>query len=188
MRGAGVDREPQRGSNCQLARLRLPASPPGGALLMMRADWFELMGAAWSEPQLLSLAYSYEQATHPRRPPSTTPALVNGKPPLPVLTAGTLTSNAGGASVRYSLRYDVVTGKLTYEFVPPAGTTIVASALRRGAKGPVLAVLSIPSDSAIAGDAMLGQAAQAAVRAGDLFVDVAVDRGGLMSGPVTLTK
>ncbi len=32
-------------------------------------------GPAWSEPKLLLLAYAYEQATHHRRPPSTTPPL-----------------------------------------------------------------------------------------------------------------
>jgi hypothetical protein len=30
----------------------------------------ELLGRAWSEPQLIKLAYSYEQATHHRRPPA----------------------------------------------------------------------------------------------------------------------
>ena len=32
-------------------------------------------GRAYSEPTLLKLAYSYEQATHHRIPPKTTPAL-----------------------------------------------------------------------------------------------------------------
>jgi len=32
-------------------------------------------GRAWSEPVLIRLAYSYEQATHHRRPPATTPPL-----------------------------------------------------------------------------------------------------------------
>jgi amidase len=182
--------EPQRGTNCQLSPSSgLPAiSLPAGFTDDGVPIGVELMGAAWSEAQLLTLAYSYEQATHPRRPPSTTPALVNGKRPMPVLITGTLASNGSGAGVRYSLRYDVVTGALTFEFVPPAGMTIVASALRRGAKGPIVAVLSNPSDSAAAGDAILGQAAQAAVRAGDMFVEIAVDRAGLMTGPVTLTK
>jgi hypothetical protein len=182
--------EPQRGTNCQLSPSSgLPAiSFPAGFTDDGVPIGVELMGAAWSESRLLSLAYSYEQATHPRRPPSTTPPLVNGKRPAPVLTTGTLASNVGSASVRYSILYDVVTGKLTYEFVPPAGTTIMASALRRGAKGPLVAVLSNPSDSATAGDTTLGQAGQEAVRAGDVFVEVAVDRGGLMTGPVTLTK
>jgi Asp-tRNA(Asn)/Glu-tRNA(Gln) amidotransferase A subunit family amidase len=32
-------------------------------------------GRAWSEPMLIKLAYSYEQATHHRHPPATTPPL-----------------------------------------------------------------------------------------------------------------
>jgi amidase len=32
-------------------------------------------GRAWSEPRLIGLAYSYEQATHHRRAPASTPAL-----------------------------------------------------------------------------------------------------------------
>jgi Asp-tRNA(Asn)/Glu-tRNA(Gln) amidotransferase A subunit family amidase len=34
-----------------------------------------IYGRAWSEPLLIKLAYAYEQATHHRRPPSTTPPL-----------------------------------------------------------------------------------------------------------------
>jgi len=35
----------------------------------------QFFGRAWSEPELIKLAYSYEQATMHRHPPSTTPAL-----------------------------------------------------------------------------------------------------------------
>jgi Asp-tRNA(Asn)/Glu-tRNA(Gln) amidotransferase A subunit family amidase len=35
----------------------------------------EFLGAPWSEPTLIKLAYSYEQATRHRRPPSTAPPL-----------------------------------------------------------------------------------------------------------------
>ena len=35
----------------------------------------QLFGDAWSEPTLIRIAYAYEQATHHRRPPSTTPPL-----------------------------------------------------------------------------------------------------------------
>jgi len=38
-------------------------------------------GRPYSEPTLLKLAYSYEQATHHRRPPKTTPALTEAKAP-----------------------------------------------------------------------------------------------------------
>ena len=34
-----------------------------------------IYGRAWSEPLLLKFVYAYEQATHHRRPPSTTPPL-----------------------------------------------------------------------------------------------------------------
>lgn len=36
-------------------------------------------GRPYSEPLLLKLAYAYEQATHHRRSPETTPALVNAE-------------------------------------------------------------------------------------------------------------
>jgi amidase len=35
----------------------------------------QLLGRPWSEPTLLKLAYAYEQATHHRHPPASTPAL-----------------------------------------------------------------------------------------------------------------
>jgi Asp-tRNA(Asn)/Glu-tRNA(Gln) amidotransferase A subunit family amidase len=38
----------------------------------------QILGDAWSEPELLGLAYSYEQATHHRRPPASAPPLSGG--------------------------------------------------------------------------------------------------------------
>jgi Asp-tRNA(Asn)/Glu-tRNA(Gln) amidotransferase A subunit family amidase len=35
----------------------------------------QILGRPWSEPTLFRIAYSYEQATHHRRPPASTPAL-----------------------------------------------------------------------------------------------------------------
>jgi Asp-tRNA(Asn)/Glu-tRNA(Gln) amidotransferase A subunit family amidase len=35
----------------------------------------QFLGDAWTEPRLIALAYSYEQATLHRRPPESTPSL-----------------------------------------------------------------------------------------------------------------
>jgi len=35
----------------------------------------QILGAAWTEPQLIAIAYAYEQATHHRQPPARTPRL-----------------------------------------------------------------------------------------------------------------
>ena len=37
------------------------------------------LGLPYSEPTLIKLAYAYEQATHHRHPPASTPPLVAGK-------------------------------------------------------------------------------------------------------------
>ena len=35
----------------------------------------QVLGRAWSEPTLIKIVYGYEQATHHRRPPASTPPL-----------------------------------------------------------------------------------------------------------------
>jgi Asp-tRNA(Asn)/Glu-tRNA(Gln) amidotransferase A subunit family amidase len=182
--------EPQRGTNCQLSpSAGLPAiSIPAGFTDDGVPIGIELMGAAWSEPQLLALAYAYEQATHPRRPPSTTPRLVSGKAPLPAAVAGTLASTGGPAGARYTFTYDPVNGSLSYDLVPPPGAAINAAVLRRGAKGPIVAVLLTPTDRGSSGDARLGAAAQAALRTGEVIVEVITNGGAVLTAPVQVSK
>ena len=76
-RKANVIGEMQMGTNCQLsANSGLPAiTVPGGFTADGLPVGVELLGRAWSEPQLIKFAYAYEQATHHRRPPASTPAL-----------------------------------------------------------------------------------------------------------------
>ena len=69
--------ETQMGVNCQLsANSGLPAIVvPGGFTADGLPVGIELLGRAWSEPQLIKFDYAYEQATRHCRPPASTPAL-----------------------------------------------------------------------------------------------------------------
>ena len=74
-RKAAVIGQGQGGSNCQLsATTDLPAlSMPAGFTVDGLPVGLELLGRPWSEGQLLMIAYAYERAAQPRRPPSHTP-------------------------------------------------------------------------------------------------------------------
>ncbi|HJZ70944.1 MAG TPA: amidase family protein [Vicinamibacterales bacterium] len=69
--------QPQNGSNCQLsAATGLPAmSMPAGFTADGLPVGMDLLGQPWSEPALLKVAYAYERAVAPRKPPKTTPPL-----------------------------------------------------------------------------------------------------------------
>ena len=76
-RKANVIGEAQLGTNCRLSfHSGLPAiTIPGGFTPDGLPVGVELLGRAWSEPQLIKIAYAYEQVTHHRRPPASTPVL-----------------------------------------------------------------------------------------------------------------
>jgi Asp-tRNA(Asn)/Glu-tRNA(Gln) amidotransferase A subunit family amidase len=69
--------EPQQGGNCAAsAATGLPAiTVPAGFADDGMPVGIEFLGRPFSEPDLLKIAYAYEQATHHRRPPSLTPRL-----------------------------------------------------------------------------------------------------------------
>ncbi|MCU1382006.1 MAG: glutamyl-tRNA amidotransferase [Acidobacteria bacterium] len=158
--------ETQRGSeNCQLSPATgLPAiSVPAGFTDDGVPVGVELMGAAWSEARLLAMAFAYEQTAHPRRPPASTPSLVNGRAP----TTLNFVVNLNGAHV-------------TFSFNPPAGTLAwdatstrpLAASVHRGRQGPVLATIMTNRASEAAGMVTLSLADRAALRDNGLFLSV----------------
>ena len=116
--------EAQGGTNCQLsATTGLPAiSMPAGFSNDGLPIGLELLGGAWEEARLLKYAYAWEQASKLRKPPFSTPPLVNGKAPAPVTmqigapspaAAGSATAGAPAFGLRYT--YDQTTGTLQYD-------------------------------------------------------------------------
>ena len=134
--------EPQGGSNCQLSPSSgLPAiSVPAGFTDDGLPVGMDLLGAAFAEPKLLALAYSYEQATHPRRPPMSTPAVVNGKAPMPIPFEVTVAT--GGNSLKVSFTFDRLTGQLAYRIAPSPANPTMQVTLHRGAAGQNGAVIA----------------------------------------------
>ena len=169
--------EPQAGSTCQLsASSGLPAiSMPAGFTDDGVPIGIELIGRAWSEPRLLAFAYAFEQATHHRRPPPTTPALVNGRAPSPhtlVITTG---------PVKTTLTFDPTTRRVKYDVMAMAGPDpAIAAAIHRtgeGGSGPVVFRLLDGMGRPLPGEITLGSADAAAWERGTLYVQVTARSG-----------
>ena len=68
----------------------------------------DLLGGAFKEAQLLSIGLGVQQTLALRRPPFSTPALVDGKPPAPT------TGSAKYGDAIVSIMYDQTTSRMTY--------------------------------------------------------------------------
>jgi hypothetical protein len=123
----------------------------------------ELLGGPWSEPQLLAIAFAYEQAAHPRVPPPGLPALANKRAPA----ARSFVLNLGGAHVTFT--FDGGEGTLAWDAV---STKPLVASLHRGRQGPALATLMTDKASEGAGIVVLQPTDRVALREGGLFMAV----------------
>ena len=151
--------EAQGGTNCQLsATTGLPAiSMPAGFSTDLLPIGVELLGGAFTESNLLKLAYTWEQSSKLRRPPFSTPPLVKGMAPAPIsLTQGivagvnTDTGTTAPASSQVKWTYDQTTGALRFEASAstPVTDRVLGLTIQRsnGDKpGPIIAHLLAPN-------------------------------------------
>jgi hypothetical protein len=151
--------EPQAGSTCQLsANSGLPAlTAPAGFTADGLPVGLELLGRPFADPRLVQLAYGFEQAGPRRRPPGTTPPLVDGHAPSPrafsVTAAG---ASASGPRAEARLVLDASRLELRYDVraLGVSADQVMAIALQRtdsAGVGPVVYRLSGPGTSSASG-------------------------------------
>jgi amidase len=176
-RKAALIGEPQRGANCQLSAVTgLPAlSMPAGLTPDGLPIAVELLGRPLADARLLSLAFDYEQSTHPRRPPSTTPALIDGRAPKPIAMAAV--AHAGGTRAHGDFAFDPTRRSLDYsvQIAGAAGGRVFAVSIDRdsaGRKGPVIRHLSGGDVRQFKGTLKLGDAERRDLLAGRLALVV----------------
>lgn len=171
-RKAALLGEPARGSTCQLsANTGLPAlTMPAGFTADGLPVGIELLGRPLADARLVAIAYAYEQAMHPRRPPPTTPPLVDGRAPAPL--AWTTTTRAGPATATVAFSWDPTTSGLSWKLrLTGAVERVYAVTVDRvvGArKGPVVARLAGPDMTVAEGTLTLGPALRDDLGAGRL--------------------
>ena len=147
--------DPQVGVTCQLsAQTGLPAiTVPAGFTEDGLPVGVELLGRPFADDRLVGLAYSFEQAGPRRRPPATTPPLVNGRAPGPV--AFDVTAGAPQPAARARFTYDAARSELGYAVqVTAPAEQIHAVVLREGTAeqpGPIVYRLAGPGATSASG-------------------------------------
>ena len=129
--------EPQLGGTCNLsAQSGLPAiSIPAGFMAEGLPVGIELLGRAFTDVRLVSLAYAFEQSGPRRRAPSTTPALVRGA--APVATPIVLRVGTPRAVATATLTFDAPRNELRWSVALSGAraTDVQAVVLRRHGAG-----------------------------------------------------
>jgi amidase len=180
--------EAQLGSNCQLsAATGLPAiSIPAGFSSDGVPIGLELLGPAFAEGPLLRVAYAWEQTTHPRVPPFSTPTLVNGAAPAPVRIE-TMVKGTTSTAARIVLNYDRTTGVVRYDASTSglADDRVIALTLQRteGEKpGAIVAHLLKPGQVSGSGTLTLRGRTREDFVAGKMYVHFYTQRSPLGVG------
>jgi hypothetical protein len=145
----------------------------------------ELLGRAFEEPQLLALAYAYEQAARVRLPPFSTPALVGRSAPAPVA----FTAVAGDArpialTVRFT--YDATVAQLRYDAraAGVAAEDVLGAWIHDGAAGPTQIQLLAHDEVSRAGSTTLAYQQREMLREGRWYVALHTRRAGVQRAHV----
>ncbi len=166
----------QTGSNCALSAISgLPAvTVPAGYAADGMPVGLEMIGREFAEADLIRLAYAYEQTTRHRRPPDSTPSLVD--PPGPVVM-DVEADEVDGTGLRGRFVLDQATRELTYSLSVYGvlnGEVLFTHVHRTidSTAGPVIRLLGGRGRPRVSGTLKLSAAEVGRLREGELYVDV----------------
>ncbi len=192
-RKAAIIGELPIGSTCALSAVTgLPAlSVPAGFTVDGLPIGAELLGRPFADAQLVSLAFDYEQSVHPRRAPSTTPPLVDGRAPAPLRFVTTARGSGVVATGRFA--YDPTRRRLEYsmQLTGSAASTIAIVSIARdsaGVVGPLVRRLLAQGERTASGSMILDEEGRQDLLAGRLSLSLfAIDRAGsLVRAPMVV--
>ena len=170
--------DPQLGSTCALsAQTGLPAlSVPAGFTADGLPVGLELLGRAFTDVRLVALGYAFEQLGPRRRPPYSTPPLVNGKAPG-TLRFSTVAASSDGRAAQARFAFHRASSVLDYDVSVrglPATNVQAVVLLRRDANGRARVIhrLSGPAVAGASGSAALGPVDREALLGGRLFLSL----------------
>ena len=164
--------DPQPGSSCAISAVSgLPAiSVPAGYADDEMPVGLELLGPAFGEPELIAMAYAFEQATGHRRTPDFTPSLVHPAEPVQLYPP------EGGVDGAGMVLFDATTRTLRYELAPASiePAEILHVALHRSGEaaeaGPIIRLLARAGEE-LAGETVLAGRELRFLREGRLYLD-----------------
>jgi amidase len=182
--------DPQLGSTCGLsAQTGLPALAfQAGFTADGLPVGIELLGRPFADVRLVSLAYAFEKLGPRRKPPYSTPKLVNGRAPAARVMSATA-SAGNGAVTRASFTFDPTSSTLRYDVrvtgVPASRITAVTLRRRDGRGAARVAhVLAGPNVATAAGSVVLSMANREALANGQLLLSASMVGAPIAEAPV----
>lgn len=152
-RKSAVLGQSQYGGNCRIsAHTGYPAiTMPAGFTADGLPVGLELLGRPHTDDRLVAIAYAFEAATRSRKPPYSTPQLVNGLAPESVAIRADV-RGPDGERVAGQFTFDITEGTLEYTVrvegeSPEAIRAVTLDLIRLDRKGPIVHIL-LPAGSA----------------------------------------
>lgn len=173
----------QPGNNCSIsANSGLPSvAIPLGLNDAGLPVAMELLGDFMQDTALVAIAYAWEQARAPRQPPSTTPALIDGRAPAPTTLSRRISQ--GQVDLQIEISFDPVSNRLDWSLESGAQhqadvhavTLMIDNEETYGLNDPVVVNLMSPQQDSSQGEYFMSPAFRQGFLEGRVYFRVFAD-------------